>query len=390
MAYTWDFSGLSAGDDITDETGWTKVAGTHKFVIDTGGDALGVKSDVGSGLGIALPPDQATADQYIQIDYTVSANYNVFFAVRYVDKDNWVGAAYEPSGSSGLRVFKMVAGVETQIIGIADSGTFPATLRLEAEGDEYRLYEDGVLKGTETVTNAEISITETSTALITSTSTSGAERWDNLEIGPVVTAALTLDSQPSSIIKAATNVSFVVSTPATAPTTGNTAITANSGADALTVTSVTGSDPYTITATCPIDISMQSDATGSIWEIEVDAETVDSTAIPLVPQSGWAFVNLVAPNTASDESLLYGYTGDAPVTGDQLEYVIAPTPGPQTWDSVTAEGFGVLSGLPTVTQTTARRVIQADGTVGVTADYVLSVGAFKAHWFLKRSNIIGV
>jgi hypothetical protein len=184
----------------------------------------------------------------------------------------------------------------------------------------------------------------------------------------------TIETQPTEITKGSTG-SFIVSGPATAPTTGNTTITANAGADSLTVDSVTGSDPYTINFTCTLTVSMQCDAVGDIWKVTIDAENVDSTAIPLDPQTGWAFVDLVSPNTASDQSLLYGYTGDAPVTGDQLEYDITPSPGPQIWDSVSAEGFGTLSGLPTVTQTTSRRVIQADGTVGVAADYVLEVGS---------------
>jgi len=180
---------------------------------------------------------------------------------------------------------------------------------------------------------------------------------------PFVATGLTLDSAPSTIAKGETGVQFVVSNPATGPTELNTTVT-NSG-DALTVTSVTGSDPYTIECTVPLDISKQ--AGSYAWTITVDAENVVSSSIPLTPQAGWSKVDLVSPLTTSGY-MLEGYTGDAPVTGDDMEYETTTglTPG--------ADSEWVWDSAPTVDQTVARRVVQADGTVGDTEDITFTVG----------------
>ena len=87
------------------------------------------------------------------------------------------------------------------------------------------------------------------------------------ETRTIVAAGLTLDSAPSTMAKAETGVSFVVSTPATVPTDLNTTVV--SAGDSLTVTSVTGSDPYTINCTVPVDISKQ--AGSYVWTITIGA-----------------------------------------------------------------------------------------------------------------------
>lgn len=175
---------------------------------------------------------------------------------------------------------------------------------------------------------------------------------------------LSLDSEPSTMAKAETGVQFVVSTPATTPTTGNTTVI--SLGDALTVTSVTGSDPYTINCTVPLDISKQVDS--YVWTITVDAENIQGQPIPLTPQTGWSNITLVSPLTTVGY-MLNGYTGDAPVTDDAMEWETTTdlTPGTDSewvWDTA-----------PTVTQVVARRVIQLDGTVGATEDVTFTVAA---------------
>jgi len=76
---------------------------------------------------------------------------------------------------------------------------------------------------------------------------------------------LTIDSTDASMQRN-TNFQVVCSTPATAPTTGNTTLT--NGNDTLTPSSVTGSDPYTLTFAVG-DLSKQVDATGYDWTLEI-------------------------------------------------------------------------------------------------------------------------
>ena len=87
-------------------------------------------------------------------------------------------------------------------------------------------------------------------------------------IGLALTPAasgLTIDSTDASMQRD-TNFQVVCSTPTTTPTTGNTTLT--NGNDTLTPTSVTGSDPYTLTF--PVgDLSKQVDGTGYDWTLEI-------------------------------------------------------------------------------------------------------------------------
>ena len=78
-------------------------------------------------------------------------------------------------------------------------------------------------------------------------------------------SGLTIDSTDASMQRN-TNFQVVCSTPTTTPTTGNTTLT--NGNDTLTPTSVTGSDPYTLTF--PVgDLSKQVDGTGYDWTLEI-------------------------------------------------------------------------------------------------------------------------
>ena len=78
-------------------------------------------------------------------------------------------------------------------------------------------------------------------------------------------AGLTIDSTDASMQRN-TDFQVVCSTPDTTPTTGNTTLT--NGNDTLTPSSVTGSDPYTLTF--PVgDLSKQVDGTGYDWTLEI-------------------------------------------------------------------------------------------------------------------------
>ena len=80
-----------------------------------------------------------------------------------------------------------------------------------------------------------------------------------------IASGLTIDSTDASMQRN-TNFEVVCSTPTTTPTTGNTTLT--NGNDTLTPSSVTGSDPYTLTF--PVgDLSKQVDGTGYDWTLEI-------------------------------------------------------------------------------------------------------------------------
>ena len=76
---------------------------------------------------------------------------------------------------------------------------------------------------------------------------------------------LTIDSTDSTMQRG-TNFELVCSGATTAPTTANT--TLSNGNDTLTPSSVTGSDPYTITFAVG-DLTKQVDATGYDWTLEI-------------------------------------------------------------------------------------------------------------------------
>jgi hypothetical protein len=80
-----------------------------------------------------------------------------------------------------------------------------------------------------------------------------------------VSSGLTIDST-DAFMQRNTDFQVVCSNPSTTPTTGNTTLT--NGNDTLTPSSVTGSDPYTLTF--PVgDLTKQVDAVGYDWTLEI-------------------------------------------------------------------------------------------------------------------------
>lgn len=202
---------------------------------------------------------------------------------------------------------------------------------------------------------------------------------------------LAIDSTDSTMQRG-TNFELVCSNPSTAPTTANT--TLSNGNDTLTPTSVTGSDPYTLTFAVG-DLTKQVDATGYDWTLTVDAETATTGNIPLVIQTDYTKVDLVNPVT-TNASLLFGYTGDAPVTGDDLEYDVTSVLNSGVTFGVTADGVWTITEASEGDWTTAitvdRRIVQADGTIGTEATMTFdpttnngggSIQAFRPFSFTK-------
>jgi hypothetical protein len=104
--------------------------------------------------------------------------------------------------------------------------------------------------------------------------------------------------------------------------------------------------------------------------LTVDVETATTGNIPLVIQAGYTKVDLVNPVT-TNASLLFGVTGGAPVTGDDLEYSVTSVLDSGVTFGVTADAVWTITeaneGDWTTAITVSRRVVQADGTIGTEA-----------------------
>jgi len=181
-------------------------------------------------------------------------------------------------------------------------------------------------------------------------------------------AGFAIDSAPASITNQVAT-SFTISGPAANPTPANTTI------EGVAPGGVTGSDPYDLLGiTFPRTFARQFDSvTGEAWNIVVGGENVDSAAIPYLPPTGYDYIDLVSPVYADNSSLLFGYTGDAPVAGDQLVAAWVSNPESLTLTLV-ADGTFTLDAAPTQTATITRYVVQADGTVGSESIFTILVG----------------
>ena len=185
----------------------------------------------------------------------------------------------------------------------------------------------------------------------------------------VAAAGLNLDSIPTDN-RVTESRSVTVSTPAVAPTTGNTEIklTDDSG-QAATVDSVTGSDPYVINYTFSRTTAALFDSTGYPIYVEVAAENVISNVVPFLPVSTQRFIDLDTPVEVEGT---YGviYAGATAATGDQRVHDIVTTSESIPLDADGAaygaeQDFWAIRSQPTATQTATFYLIQANGTVGV-------------------------
>lgn len=183
--------------------------------------------------------------------------------------------------------------------------------------------------------------------------------------------SFTIVTPPASIV-ADTQASVVVNYSAVTPTAGNTEVKFdNDTGPAATVDSVTGSGPYTINFTFPKSTAKPFSGIGYPLYIEVGVESDISTAIPYSEPTGYDYTALVNPVTTAG-SILAGYSGDAPVTGDQVVYTTPTSPSSITF-TVEPDGEWVLDSAPVINQTVDRYVIQADGTVGTESTVTYTV-----------------
>ena len=245
-----------------------------------------------------------------------------------------------------------------------DVSTGVVALELYLTGNDVSLdvTQGGVAYETLVVNDPAVLTREGSGFLITRESNSYLlEEWDDF-----APATFSIDTPPAQI-NADTQASVVISNVAVTPTLGNTEVKLNNDLGvAATIDSITGTDPYTINFTFPKSTPRQFNPTGYPLYVEVAAENkTTSTDVPYFPPVGYSYTTLNNPLTTVG-SILNGYTGDAPVTGDQVVYTNTTTPE-DVGVTVQANGEWILESLPVDNVSISRYVIQTDDTVGTEA-----------------------
>lgn len=355
----------TAGRTVTTPAGWTagpaNSAGTAMssalFWKESDGTETGVTLTLsGSGGGYAnIMEFDATGADLSALDASASDATNVSTAVTSQTSGTAVGTA-----TNGLAL----AFFSVDIGGNVDAGRAYTNSFIESDTSDTANTSRGGYYLARKVITANSNETTFST-------TETAEEMHGSIIVFSATATYSLSGEPATI-NANGSHSITVNDPAVTPTTGNTEVkfTDDLGV-AATVTSVTGTGPYTVNFSFPDTTAIQFDGTGYPLYVEVAAENATTAAIPYQPATGYAFTNLVNPLT-TEGSILEGYTGDAPVTGDQVVYTTPSSPDNIVF-TVGSNGEWVFNSMPPQNQTVQRYVIQANGTVGTEATVTYTV-----------------
>lgn len=130
-------------------------------------------------------------------------------------------------------------------------------------------------------------------------------------------------------------------------------------------------------STSPTDTLNQASETDEAFAFSVkkspivrQASETDS-AQTMIAHPGYIWVELSAPSTSAG-SLLEGYTGSAPVTGDTL-FVQWQTDPDGFAPTLNQDGTFEFSSKPLRDQTLNRFVVQIDGTTGTEATYTIEI-----------------
>lgn len=150
MAFVDTFDGAAADTPLS---AWTPTGGSAWTP--SGSDGITVKTSgaIRTTLGSARHytcDDQGSADHATEVVFaSLTGNSNAYACVRLVDASNLVGLRINGSGSTGLRLTNLVAGIATDFVSL--QGVVGVRYRIEAEGTAIRLYSDGSLVGEYTV-----------------------------------------------------------------------------------------------------------------------------------------------------------------------------------------------------------------------------------------------
>ena len=198
----------------------------------------------------------------------------------------------------------------------------------------------------------------------TSATISGARAHHALmfAINEASAASYTIDSTPSEIRKTE-SFNVTVSNPATVPTTGNSGIKINGAAGGtLAPSAVSGSGPYTLDFTWPIDRAGKIDPTGYTFDVTVDAETATTGTIPLLPPTGYSYVDLGTIDTGTEIATQYTSAEFDP-TG-QVIYESTSNPDNRPVTVLDDTAWILAGGAVTQDQTIQVAVIEASGSAG--------------------------
>ena len=187
-------------------------------------------------------------------------------------------------------------------------------------------------------------------------------------------ANVIIDTPPAEI-RTSTPFTAVI-TSATPPTTGNTTATLG-GASLGAATSVTGSNPYTVTFNPTSAVVKKYDTTGYPLIVTVDVDSSAPTAnIPYLPPTGWEYIDAVNPEIIETWSMFVPYTGPDPVTGFQLVY---ETPATGT-TVVYPNGDISVTPKPTSSLSIPRYFVNNAGEIGAQADYILEIDSIPVDY----------
>lgn len=140
MAFSDDFN--RANENLEASSDWTRVDGSAGMATVTS-NAVNCATADSNGAAYQCP-DQGAGDKYMECALNLSGNAFAL-AMRLTDRSNYVGAR---SRGGNVEVYKRVSGSFTSLGSAAVSYSAGKVMRLEMEGDIFKLYYDGVLEVT--------------------------------------------------------------------------------------------------------------------------------------------------------------------------------------------------------------------------------------------------
>lgn len=184
MAFTDAFTQAGVTVDLathvpTGGTAWTRTGAADSIVVNEGANTARAS---GGSTAIYVCDDQGSANHYTQARLKIlnaSGFGNAFLASRLVDSNNFVGWRLSGAGGSGSRLVKCVSGTVTDLV--THQGTDESIYKVECDGTNVKLYEDGVQQGsTQTVSDHQ---TETSQGLVNRNENKTVDWLDDFEAG---------------------------------------------------------------------------------------------------------------------------------------------------------------------------------------------------------------
>lgn len=197
---TDDFNSGTAGDDIATRTGWSTFGSNYDVQVSNANGVTGTNSPAGSDRGGAAF-DTGSPDHYSSATYVTLTANRIGLGVRMIDGSNWVAADSQGTGASGLRIYKRVSGLRTDLTTEQAVAGNKYRLEVTANGSssDYELFEDSgsgwtsMPDGPVSILHTEISGTEQKAGLINEGSNLALSVtiWDDYDGGSLGAAGTT-------------------------------------------------------------------------------------------------------------------------------------------------------------------------------------------------------